>query len=69
MEMGIHHIAAVTAALMFPAAAEAHQGEHTALGGAAAMLWHLIAQPDHALMLLGAGFAGIYLARKIRAKA
>lgn len=67
--MGFYRIAALAAAVMLPAAAGAHPGDHADLGGAAAMLWHLISQPDHALMLLGAGFAGIYFARKIRAKA
>lgn len=64
--MGIYRIAALAAAVMLPVVAGAHQGAHADQSGAAAMLWHLISQPDHALMLLGAVFAGIYLYRKRR---
>lgn len=56
-------IAAMAAALILPAAAQAHPGGHSDISGMTAALWHLVSQPSHALMLIGAALAGIYLLR------
>ncbi|MCK9992105.1 MAG: hypothetical protein Dbin4_00625 [Alphaproteobacteria bacterium] len=59
----------MAAALVLPAAAQAHPGDHADISGMIAALWHLVSQPDHALMLTGAAAAGIYLLRKNRRNA
>lgn len=62
-------LALMAAALMLPAAAHAHLGDHSDIAGMTTALWHLVSRPDHALMLTGAASAGIYLLRKNRRNA
>lgn len=62
-------IVLMTAALMLPVAAHAHPGDHSDIAGMITALWHLVSQPDHALMLIGVAAAGIYLLRKNRRNA
>lgn len=50
-------------ALALPAAAFAHPGEHP---GGFASLVHLLTEPDHLAMLIGAAALGYFIHRRIR---
>jgi len=63
----LHRLAFATL-LLFPAAAQAHPGDHSGFSGMIAVLGHFLSQPDHALLLIGAVSAGIYLCRKAAAR-
>lgn len=49
--------------LALPAAAFAHPGEHP---GGFASLAHLLTEPDHLAMILGAVAVGVFIYRKVR---
>jgi hydrogenase/urease accessory protein HupE len=55
--------AAAGIALALPAAAFAHPGEHP---GGFASLVHLLTEPDHLAMLIGAAALGYFIHRRIR---
>ena len=47
--------------LLYPSAAAAHPGDHSPLAGMLAALWHLVTEPDHALILLAASLRAVVL--------